>query len=170
MQTITPPSTKSESPTVDKRNWVSATLAALAILAVAAAAIWWFAIRDGDSEPAAVAVTGTETCVFEGPAAGGAIEFRCEETASDPRAAGEGIVILTFDQGSGAMSGTFEIVNDDGTWTGPFSGFDNATDQYVDAQMVGTGEYEGLQYRMHVEFAEEEGGIADVTGTIEPVP
>ena len=62
------------------------------------------------------------------------------------------------------MSGTLELVNDGGTWVGDWTGEITASKNHIiDAVLVGTGEYEGLEYEVHWE------GVGDpwtVVGTI----
>ena len=50
MQVTTPPEVAGESPLEERSNWVRVVLAAFVVLAVAAAGIWWSAIRDGGTD------------------------------------------------------------------------------------------------------------------------
>jgi hypothetical protein len=138
-------------------------VAAVAILAIVGAAIWWFGVGDseGDFEP--VEVTGISDC-SEWP--------RCTETMSDPRVSGEGFVeVEKWDQTTGELVGTYEIVNDGGSWKGTFAGIDDgASEAWAEAVMIGADDYEGLQYRYLIEFGASETGDHLMTGTIESVP
>jgi hypothetical protein len=66
------------------------------------------------------------------------------------------------------MDGTFELTNDGGTWHGDWAGEITSDSNHVmDAVLVGTDDYEGLQYRVHWEGVTEP---LTITGTIEPIP
>jgi putative hemolysin len=54
------------SPIVEKRNWVPTVLAILAVLAVIAAAIWWFGIRDSEGSGTGLADPAAVFCEEQG--------------------------------------------------------------------------------------------------------
>ena len=148
---------------VDKNNRAPVFVAAVVvILAIVGAAIWWFGVRDSDGDFEPVEVTGTEVCS----------NLQCTATMSDPRVSGEGTVELeNWDQTTGELVGTYELVNDGGSWKGSFAGIDDGADEaWVESVMVGAGGYEGLQYRYRIEFGASETADHQVTGTIESVP
>jgi hypothetical protein len=136
--------------------------AALVALALVATAVWWFGVRgsDGDFEP--VEVTGISVCS----------NFRCTDTMSDPRVSGDGIIDLEkWDRTTGELVGMHELANDGGSWVGPFTGVDDdATEAWAEAVLIGSGGYDGLQYRYRIEFGPSETSEHLMTGTIEAAP
>lgn len=148
---------------VDKNNRAPVFVAAVVvILAIVGAAIWWFGVRDSDGDFEPVEVTGTEVCS----------NFQCTDTMSDPRVSGESVINLeNWDQTTGELVGTHELVNDGGSWKGSFAGIDDGADEaWAEAVLIGAGGYEGLQYRYRIEFGASETSDHQVTGTIESVP
>jgi putative hemolysin len=65
------------SPIVEKHNRVPTVLAALAVLAVVAAAIWWFGIRDSEGSGAGLANPAAVFCEEQGGIVSG-VEPMCE--------------------------------------------------------------------------------------------
>ena len=123
-----------------------------------------------DTTESTVEVTGTEKCSYVGVEEG-LSEYHCEEVASDPRVSGQALALVDWDRASGDISGTHELVNDEGSWFGPVTGLDDETHGYIDGLLEGRGAYDGLQYRFHVEADDAvELGLNLVTGTIEPMP
>lgn len=148
--------------TAGKTNRTPIIVAAAVILSIVGAAIWWFGVRGSEGAFEPVEVTGISVCS----------DFRCTDTMSDPRVSGEGFVELeNWDQTTGELLGTYEVVNDGGAWKGPFAGIDDgATEAWIEAVLIGSGDYEGLQYLYRVEFGASETADHLVTGTIESVP
>lgn len=158
---------------MERRSWTLLVLAALAILALVMAAIWWFAIRDTTSEPVSVPVTSTDTCGL--PIESGDLLMQtCEVVASDARVAGTALVtnslpIVNLD----AINMTYELKNDGGSWEGTVTGTLNEADGSgtVEGVLQGSGDYEGLRYRFNGEAATgDSGAIVATTGTIESIP
>lgn len=119
------------------------------------------ACSDGAADP--VEVTGTEVCTEI--TSGLTVSAECEDQTSDPRVSGTATVTGVLEQAPPTpMSGTYELVNEGGTWTGDWSGEITSTGNHIiDAVLVGTGEYEGLEYEVHWEGVDYPWTI---TGTI----
>jgi len=73
-------------------------------------------------------------------------QFRDETT--DPRITGDvtvtGYGILDLVNGTGPMWGTYEVVNDQGSWAGAWTGRLDNWAGYVHGLLVGSGAYDGL--------------------------
>ncbi len=67
---------------------------------------------------------------------------------------------------SAECEGTFEIMNDGGTWEGAFTGTSLGGVHNIQGTLLGTGGYEGLQFTYQLEGV---GFPWTITGTIEPV-
>lgn len=172
METVSPVDTSTQSPIAEKRNWGQTRLAALVALTIAAATIWWFGLRDTTSDPISVAVTGTNTCgvLIEGP---DSLTRTCDVVASDLRLTGTAVVttplpIVNLD----AIPETFVLSNDGGTWEGHVIGTVNEDGTgTIDGVLLGTGDHEGLQYRLHGEgVAGDTGATVAVSGILESIP
>ena len=131
-------------------------LVSIALLLVATAC--------SDSAPDPVEITGTEMC-RQTAADGLSASYDCDERTSDPRVSGVATATLVMEQEPPtAMSGTFELANDGGTWVGDWTGeITQSHNHIIDAVLVGTGEYEGLEYDVHWEGMDQPFSI---TGTI----
>ncbi len=165
MQTITPPA----APAPSIRRKQPHILTVLTVLALAVAAgVWWFGLRDSGSDITPVTVEGTSTCTETSDSALRSSGV-CTDTMSDPRVSGTAIATARIDTAPPtAMDGTYELTNDNGTWVGDWSGEITADGNHIiDGLYIGSGDYEGLQYRQHVE------GVNfpwTITGTIEASP
>lgn len=129
--------------------------------------------------PAALAVTGEESCVTVGAVSGDPgrriTEYRdfhisCGDRLSDPRVSGRRWLVLNIDyrqDGSANIWGTSIVANDGGSWIGSFSGTVDVgyTTHHVTGVETGTGDYEGLRYRF---TAVGDGTNFTISGTIEP--
>lgn len=150
-------------PAIMARGWLAA-LVVLSLLGVSCGG----APSSSPASAAPVAVTGTETC--EKIDANGSLEvwYTCVDSTSDARVSGTADVYVLLEEPTlpTAMSGTFKLANDNGSWEGNWSGDLTAESNHVmSAVLVGSGDYEGLQYRVRWEGAEEP---LTITGTIEP--
>ena len=66
------------------------------------------------------------------------------------------------------MDGTIASTNDDGTWEGNWVGqITSDSNHIMEGVLIGSGNYEGLQYRVRWEGVTEP---LTITGTIEPIP
>lgn len=150
--------------------------AALAALTLMAAACGGAGSTPAASSAAPVAVTGSETCTATASPTGTPSAsadplqgwMDCVDTASDARVSGQAKVFWHYQQEPPtAMSGTYSLANDGGTWEGDWSGEVTADgNQVIDGLFIGGADYAGLQYRAHVE---DTGDVITITGTIEPV-
>ena len=120
------------------------------------------ACSNGATDP--VEVTGTTVCT-QIASDGLKFTYNCEDQTSDPRVSGAWFATVIYKHlPPTPMSGTLELVNEGGTWIGDWTGEITSTGNHiVDAVLVGTGEYEGLEYEMHWEGVEYPWTI---TGTI----
>jgi hypothetical protein len=120
------------------------------------------ACSDSAAEP--VEVTGTEVC---SQIASGVLSasYECEDQTSDSRVSGTAAVTVVMEQAPPtAMSGIIELVNDGGTWVGDWTGEITPSNNHIaNAVLVGTGEYEGLEYDAHWEGGDYP---LTITGTI----
>ena len=115
-----------------------------------------------------VTVTGTEECVPTSEEDG--VEwYECQETTSDERTSGTAMVSVRMEQAPPTpMEGTFALTNDNGAWDGDWIGEITPEGNHImEAVLIGSGDYEGLQYRVRWEGVSEP---LTITGTIEPVP
>ncbi len=130
------------------------------------------------------AIAGHETCTFDEAndrefTVGDITAYRgvvgtCTDTMSDPRLTGTGKNELSIDMRpdeSADIWGTYVLVNDGGTWEGRWAGTVDKgyTTHRVEALLVGTGDYEGLLYRMSLVSDATDTGY-DITGLIVPRP
>ena len=122
------------------------------------------------STPTTVPVTGSDWVVrdwYEG----GFVWYEDGFVASDPRLTGTLLVGLW--NGDAAESpkpnvvrGLHTLTNEGGTWYGTFTGRMTGYGYTLDALLLGAGDYDGLQFRMH----EEGDGLEfEFSGTIEQV-
>ena len=167
MQTTTSRPSVPGPPTDTPKRGI-AVAAILMALAIVAAGIWTFGIRDSTNTPDPVAVTGSEVCT-QTSALGGVLWYECQETTSDERVSGTAVVSVQLEhEPPTPMHGTFELTNEGGTWRGDWVGEITADSNHImDAVLVGTGDYDGLQYRVRWEGVSEPLAIS---GTIEPIP
>ena len=122
------------------------------------------ACSDSAADP--VEVTGTEVCRQINVFGFTGIGYMCEDETSDPRVSGVAIatVVVMENEPPTAMSGIFELENDGGTWIGDWTGEITQSQVHIlDAVLVGTGEYEGLEYEVHWEGVDYP---LTITGTI----
>ena len=131
------------------------------------------ACSDSAADP--VEVTGTEVCservISPGeprpftPSDGSFAFYECEDKTSDPRVSGVGdLTVVMLNEPPTGMFGNFELVNDGGTWVGDWTGeITQSQNHIMDAVLVGTGEYEGLEYEEHWEGVDQP---LTITGTI----
>jgi hypothetical protein len=144
-------------------------LVGLVLLAVGGVSILWFGLRDSDGADTEVTFVLPDAVLVSDPL-GLQWKFwdwyQAEIIASDPRVSGSSLTGLLGD--AEFEKGIFEITNDGGMWRGMFTGiYDSATSTYyAEALLLGTGDYEGLHFRVH--WA---GDGIDFTGsgTIEPI-
>ncbi|MDA8201776.1 MAG: hypothetical protein M0Z49_03270 [Chloroflexi bacterium] len=135
------------------------------------------------AQPASEAtVTGTETCNSGSLQPGGSettvdgvtqtrlVESSCTEYMADPRLSGDSTRTVNGDtqpDGSGTWWGTSEMTNAGGSWTGVWSATSDATGRWTITWLnVGSGGYEGLQYRATLTGT---GNANQVTGTVGPI-
>ncbi len=90
---------------------------------------------------------------------------------SDDRVKGEteAIVfceVISEEEEAAECEGTFMIVNDGGTWEGRYSGTTIQNVHDFQGTLIGTGDYEGLQFTYRLQGTEFPW---DITGTIQPV-
>jgi hypothetical protein len=90
---------------------------------------------------------------------------------TDERLKGEEVAVVfcemvSEEENSAECEGTQEVVNDGGAWEGNFTGTSIDGLHEIDGTLIGTGDYEGLQFSYHLEGVEFPW---DITGTIEPV-
>jgi hypothetical protein len=120
---------------------------------------------DLDVQP--VDVTGTEVCTRMADDVLTA-SYECVDETSDERVSGAADVTVVLRQASPPtdMFGTFELRNDGGSWFGDWNGVITADDHHIaEGVLKGTGDYEGLEYKVRWE------GDSDpltITGTIRP--
>jgi hypothetical protein len=117
-----------------------------------------------DSGVNPVEVTGTEEC-RQITSDGLSASYGCEDKTSDPRVSGVATVTVVMEQAPPtAMSGTFELVNDQGRWVGDWTGEITQSQNHIfDEVLVGTGGYEDLEYDAHWEGVDYP---FTITGTI----
>ena len=108
------------------------------------------ACSDGAAVP--VEVTGSEVCT-QIASDGLTRSYECVDQTSDPRVSRTANVTGLLEHTPPTpMSGTIELVNEGGTWIGDWSGeITSARNHIFDAVLVGTGEYEGLEYEVRWE-------------------
>lgn len=125
-------------------------------------------------------MTGTERCTTTSAgrevAAGEVtayrgVTLRCTDTMADPRVSGTGTLKVSIDMRadeSADIWGTNTLTNELGGWEGFFLGTVDPgyTTHHVKALLRGTGEYEGLLYRLEV--LSPDGADAQLTGEIIP--
>lgn len=125
------------------------------------------------------AITGHETCVtnsngtetrYEGFTAYRGVVMTCTDTMSDSRLSGTGHNELSIDMRSDESAdirGRYVLTNDVGTWAGNWAGTVDVgyTTHRVEALLVGTGEYEGLLYRLSLVSDATDAGY-DLTGLV----
>ena len=117
-----------------------------------------------------VAVSGTEHSCAKVSDDGLLSEYECTYTMSDERVTGTAHITARLDEfpPPTGMDGTFVLANDRGSWSGDWAGEITADDIHIiDGLYLGAGDFEGLQYRQHIE------GVSHpmtTTGTIEPAP
>ncbi|WP_062467548.1 hypothetical protein [Demequina maris] len=103
-----------------------------------------------------------------------AMAFTCQEDASDDRVSGESQVDFTCTTAGAVTTCTSDVVltNDGGTWEGTVEGTateegdEGALFHEFDAEMLGTGDYDGLRYTAHWEGYD---WPWELTGTIDEV-
>jgi hypothetical protein len=119
---------------------------------------------DGIVRPVGTEVAGTETCSATGAGhdlavgeivATRGLEMSCTDTMSDERLSGARSLHVSVDtraDDSADLWGTSIVTNDGGTWEGFFFGTVDPgyTTHHVRSLMYGTGEYEGLLFRLEV--------------------
>jgi hypothetical protein len=133
--------------------------------------------------PAPPTLTGHETCVtnnagtetpLEGFTAYRGVRMTCTDTMSDLRVSGTGANEISIDMrldGSADIWGTYVLANEDGTWEGYWAGTvdEGYTTHRVESLLVGTGDYEGLLYRLSLVSDATDTGY-DLAGLIVPRP
>ena len=124
------------------------------------------------SEGESVAVSGSASCIEIASEGEERNRYECVETIDDQRVSGTSTVIVTEVDSSvspAAMEGSATVTNDGGSWSGDWSGVieDDGT-HVAEGVLAGSGDYDGLQYRVRWVFAT----LSDVeaSGTVEPVP
>ncbi len=132
------------------------------ILVLASLLLVVAACSDSAADP--VEVTGTEVC-RQIASDGLSASYECEDTTSDFRVSGVATVTVVMEQEPPTpMSGSFELVNDQGTWVGDWTGEITQSQNHIfDGVLVGTGEYDGLEYDAHWEGVDYP---FTITGTI----
>jgi hypothetical protein len=128
----------------------------------------WGVGCSGGQEP--VAVSGTERCTPASPSGDELERYECIEELDDARVSGEAVVSLhELDPPSvspRSMVGAIVIENEGGSWTGDWTGvIEGGGLHVVNGVLVGSGDYEGLQFSGRWEWVDWPG---TVTGTIEP--
>jgi hypothetical protein len=118
-------------------------------------------------------VQSITTCSEAQPDGLGGYVSECTIEASDSRVEGTETQTgeLTFDKGTnerGSFIGTFEIVDEDGSWSGPATGRFGPEELSTQAELTGSGAYEGLVYKFESAFTDF--GTAARTGTISTDP
>lgn len=115
-----------------------------------------------------VAVSGTELCTEVDRVGDELNRYECVEDLDDGRVSGDAVVTVAEVDGSSSpteMTGTLVIENDGGRWAGEWTGIIEGSGLHVvDGVLVGSGDYEGLQFTGRWEFVD---WPATVTGTIE---
>jgi len=133
--------------------------------------------------PAPATVTGNETCVTNADGTETALDdltayrgvvMSCTDTMSDPRVTGTGRNEVSIDMRadeSAEIWGKYVLANDGGTWEGRWAGTVDKgyTTHRVETLLVGTGEYEGLLYRLSLVSDATDTGY-DLTALIVPRP
>ncbi|NNE97204.1 MAG: hypothetical protein HKN24_14375 [Acidimicrobiales bacterium] len=126
----------------------------------------------GSETVEAVSVSGTEVCTEVDTQGDELSRYRCVETLDDARVSGTAIVTLTMlDESVSPIvdAGEFMLENDGGSWSGEWSGVIEEDGLHtIDGVLLGSGGYDGLQYRARWVFTTTSDG--EVTGTIEPSP
>lgn len=135
--------------------------------------LWAVAAAACGSGSESTEVESTSTCSELVPVADEKYRSDCTVEASDPRVAGTEVQVidLQFDEGttdSGSFTATLETVNEDGSWSGTATGTFGNGGATTDAEMTGSGAYEGLVYTFESRFHDEGDGAGDAirTGTI----
>ncbi len=115
-----------------------------------------------------VAVTGTEVCTPTGDE-GDVQWYECQDTTSDERVSGALVVSVHLEHDPPTpMDGTIALTNDGGSWEGDWVGeITSGSNHIMEAVLIGTGGYEGLQYRVRWEGVTEP---LTIIGIIEPAP
>lgn len=123
----------------------------------------------GDDEVEPISVSGTEVCVEIAPEGDELNRYECLETLDDERVSGTSTATVTLVDTSVSPvvdEGGFTLVNDGGSWRGDWSGvIEEDGTHVVEGVMVGSGGYDGLQYRARWVFTTL--GDVEVSGTIE---
>ena len=133
--------------------------------------------------PAPTTITGHESCLtnsegteitLDGITAHRGMVVTCTDTMSDPRVSGTARLEYSTDvraDESADMWGAYVLSNDGGTWEGTFSGTVDAGNSNTRVESIhrGTGDYEGLLYRLSV-VSDAAGTGFDLTGLIVPRP
>ncbi len=123
-------------------------------------------------EAASVSVAGRGACIEVAPQGEEWNRYECVETLDDERVSGTSTVIVAEVDDSVspvAMEGSATVSNDGGSWSGDWSGVIEDDDTHVaEGIMIGSGDYDGLRYRVRWVFTT----LSDVeaSGTIEPAP
>lgn len=114
-----------------------------------------------------VAVTGTEVCTQTADE-GDVLWYECHDSTSDERVSGTLVVSVRQEQEPPTpMDGTVALTNDGGSWQGDWAGeITSGSNHIMEGVLIGSGDYEGLQYRVRWEGVTEPLAI---TGTIEPM-
>ena len=118
-----------------------------------------------------VTVTGTGWFDEVPPVGDERSRYEGADLMSDERVSGRVVVTLTeLDRESlpYEMAGMYRLENDGGAWEGEWTGFIDGGFHYLEGEMIGSGDYEGLVYRATWEYYD----TADLTavGTIAPSP
>ena len=133
--------------------------------------------------PGPPAIDGHETCVtnsngngiaLDGITAYRGVVLNCTLEVSDPRVSGTGRNEVSIDErpdGSADIWGKYVLTNDGGTWEGYWAGTVDKgyTTHHVESLLVGTGDYDGLLYRLSLVTDATDTGY-DLTGLIVPGP
>ncbi len=126
----------------------------------------------GDSEPEPVSVSGPAPCVEVELVGEESSRYESDEMLDDPRVSGPSVVTVTkvdFSATPTETMGAWALENERGAWRGEWTGvIENDGLHTAEGTMVGSGDYEGLVYRVRWEFYD----LGDITarGTIEPAP